>query len=55
MGRLQPNGVGPRSAEHPQGAHPEILRRAGEILDARRGADGRRTLDVHVRYTLGSA
>jgi ubiquinone/menaquinone biosynthesis C-methylase UbiE len=33
--------------------HPEILRRAGEILEASRDADGRIVLEVGARYTFG--
>lgn len=34
--------------------HPEILRRAGEILEGTRGDDGRITLEVGARYTFGT-
>jgi len=35
--------------------HPEILRRATEILERTRGADGRIALEVGARYTFGTA
>ena len=35
--------------------HPEILRRATEILERTRGADGRLALEVGARYTFGTA
>jgi SAM-dependent methyltransferase len=39
----------------PETDHPEILRRAGEILEANRDADGRIVLEVGARYTFGLA
>jgi hypothetical protein len=39
----------------PESAHPEILRRATEILEATRTADGRLVLEVDARYTFGTA
>jgi hypothetical protein len=35
--------------------HPEIQRRATEILEATRTADGRLELEVGARYTFGVA
>lgn len=35
--------------------HPEILRRAAEILETTRDRDGRLVLEVGVRYTFGTA
>jgi hypothetical protein len=35
--------------------HPEILRRATEILESSRDADGRIVLEVGARYTFGVA
>ena len=35
--------------------HPEILRRATEILEGTRGVDGRIALEVGARYTFGTA
>ena len=37
----------------PEGSHPEILTRVGDILERTRGADGQMELDVDIRYTLG--
>jgi hypothetical protein len=39
----------------PQSAHPEIMRRATEILEAGRNAEGRVVLEVDARYTFGVA
>ena len=39
----------------PESAHPEILRRATEILDASRDENGRIVLEVGARYTFGVA
>ena len=35
--------------------HPEILRRAAEILESGRDAGGRMVLEVGARYTFGVA
>jgi SAM-dependent methyltransferase len=39
----------------PEADHPEILRRATEILESGRDADGRIVLEVGARYTFGVA
>jgi hypothetical protein len=37
----------------PEVRHPEILRRAAEILEVGRDDDGRLVLEVDARYTFG--
>jgi hypothetical protein len=37
----------------PEARHPEIMRRATELLEGSRGPDGRMVLEVSARYTFG--